>query len=55
MDEKGSNGAPWLIGLRSACEVKVILRLESTLPDGQVTKTVLNCPDDLRSRSRHGK
>ena len=55
MAEKGSNGAQWLIGLRSASEVKVILSLESTLPDCQVAKTGLNCPHDLRSKSRHGK
>ena len=55
MDEKGSNGAPWLIGLRSACEVKVILSLESTVPDSQVAKIGLNCPFDLRSGSRHEK
>ena len=55
MAKKGSNGAPWLIGLRSACEVKVILSLESTLPDSQVVKIGLNCPHDLWSRLRHGK
>ena len=38
MAEKGSNGAPWLIGLRSACEVKVIISLESTHHDGQVAR-----------------
>ena len=55
MAEKGSNCAPWLIGLRSACEVKVILNLESTLPDDQVAIIGLNFPHDLRSKSRHGK
>ena len=55
MAKKGSNGAPWIIGLRSACEIKVILSLESTLPDGQVAKIGLNCRHDLRSKSRHGK
>ena len=44
IDKKGSNGTPWLVGLRSACEVNVILNLESTLPDGQVAKIGLNCP-----------
>ena len=53
--EKGSSGAPWLKGLRPACEVTVILSLESTLPDSQVVKIGLNCPYDLWSRSRHGK
>ena len=55
MAEKGSNGAPWLIELKSASEVKVILSLESTLPDSQVVKIGLNCPNDLWSRLRHGK
>ena len=55
MAKKGSNGAPWLIGLRSACEVTVILSLESTLLDDQVAKIRLNYPHDLRSRSMHGK
>ena len=55
MAEKGTNGGPWLIGLRSACEVNVILSLESTLLNGQVDKIGLNCPFDLRSGSRHKK
>ena len=29
MAEKGTNGGPWLIGLRSVCEVNVILDLRS--------------------------
>ena len=55
MAEKGTNGGPWLIGLRSICEFNVILSLESTLLDGQVAKIGLNCPFDLRSGSRHEK
>ena len=55
MAEKGTNGGTWLIGLRSVCEVNVILSLESTLLDGQVAKIGLNCPFDLRSGSRHEK
>ena len=55
MAEKGTNGGPWLVGLRSVCEVNVILSLESTLLDGQVAKIGLNCPFDLRSGSRHEK
>ena len=46
MAEIGPNGAPRLLASRLAFEVKVMIGLESKLPDSHAAKVGLNCPTD---------